>query len=71
MDDAWVRREWGRLAPVTRLLWRRVTDDDITHIGGDRGRLVSTIGTRYGYPPDRAERAVGEWLRSVVFREAR
>jgi hypothetical protein len=70
MDDARVLREWGRLAPVTRLLWRRVTDDDIALIGGDRDRLVSTIGTRYGYTPDRAERAVGEWLRSVVFREA-
>ena len=41
--------------------WADLTDDDLTHIEGDRDKLVGRIQERYGHSQEDAERDVAEW----------
>jgi uncharacterized protein YjbJ (UPF0337 family) len=44
--------------------WVKLTDEDITRIGGRRGELIARLQERYGFAHSEAEREVGAWLRS-------
>jgi uncharacterized protein YjbJ (UPF0337 family) len=44
--------------------WAKLTDEDITRIGGRREELVARLQERYGFAKAEAEREVVAWVRS-------
>jgi uncharacterized protein YjbJ (UPF0337 family) len=60
----WDRIEgnWKQLAGKAKEQWGKLTDDDITVIGGKQDQLVGRIQERYGIAKDEAERQVNTWV---------
>jgi uncharacterized protein YjbJ (UPF0337 family) len=46
--------------------WERLTDDDLEAVDGRADRLVALLRERYGYPRQRAERDLLEFLDSEL-----
>jgi uncharacterized protein YjbJ (UPF0337 family) len=42
--------------------WGKLTDDDLTEIGGKRDQLEGKIQTRYGFAKDQVKRDIDDWL---------
>ena len=42
--------------------WGKLTDDDLTVIGGKQDQLVGRLQERYGIAKDEAERQVNSWI---------
>lgn len=60
----WDRIEgnWMQVAGKVREKWGKLTDDDISVIGGKQGQLVGRIQERYGIAKDEAKRQVSTWI---------
>jgi uncharacterized protein YjbJ (UPF0337 family) len=44
--------------------WVKLTDEDLTRIGGRRAELVGRLRARYGFAKAEAEREVEAWVKS-------
>jgi uncharacterized protein YjbJ (UPF0337 family) len=44
--------------------WVKLTDEDLTRIGGRREELIGRLQERYGFAKSEAEREVGAWMRA-------
>jgi uncharacterized protein YjbJ (UPF0337 family) len=51
--------EYGGIAKAN---WGRLTDNDLTTIGGSRDLLIGKLQVRYGLTKDQAEQQVDDWL---------
>lgn len=60
----WDRIEgnWKQVAGKVKEKWGKLTDDDISVIGGKQDQLVGRIQERYGIAKDEAERQVSTWI---------
>jgi uncharacterized protein YjbJ (UPF0337 family) len=45
--------------------WGKLTDDDLTLIGGKKDELLGKLQERYGYNKDQAEKEADAFLRSM------
>lgn len=63
MDNQTLKGEWNQLKGTVKQKWAELTDDDLTHIEGDRDRLVGRVQERYGHSREDAERDVDNWRR--------
>ena len=61
MNNQTLKGEWNQLKGSVKQKWADLTDDDLTHIEGDRDKLVGRIQERYGHSKEDAERDVDEW----------
>ena len=43
--------------------WAKLTDEDLTRIGGRRNELRARLQERYGFARSEAEREIGAWMR--------
>ncbi len=59
-----IQGKWKQLTGDVKAKWGKLTDDDLTVIGGKKDKLVGTIQERYGYAKDRAEKEVDDFIRS-------
>ncbi len=59
-DD--IQGKWQQFKGEVKSKWGKLTDDDLTRIGGKKDEFVGVIQRRYGYLKDDAEKAVDEWL---------
>ena len=59
-----IQANWLTFKGRLRLNWVKLTDEDITRIGGRRNELVARLQERYGFARAEAEREVGAWLRA-------
>jgi uncharacterized protein YjbJ (UPF0337 family) len=44
--------------------WRKLTDEDLTRIGGRRKELSGRLQARYGFAKAEAEREIEAWIKS-------
>jgi uncharacterized protein YjbJ (UPF0337 family) len=60
----WDRIEgnWKQLTGKVKEQWGKLTEDDLTVIGGKQEQLVGRIQERYGIAKDEAERQVNSWV---------
>jgi uncharacterized protein YjbJ (UPF0337 family) len=49
---------WEDLRPQLRSWWDRLTEADLSQIGGQRDRLISLLQQRYGYTREHAQQEV-------------
>jgi uncharacterized protein YjbJ (UPF0337 family)/ElaB/YqjD/DUF883 family membrane-anchored ribosome-binding protein len=66
MDWNRVEGDWKRMKGKVKEQWGRLTDDDITAIGGRRDQLEGKIQERYGYAKDQVRREIDDWYRSTA-----
>jgi len=59
-----IQVNWMMFKDKVRNNWVKLTDEDLTRIGGRRGELVGRLRARYGFAKAEAEREIEAWLRS-------
>ena len=60
-----VKADWDVAKGKVRAKWGKLTDDDMTVIGGKWDELVGRLRHRYGYKKDDAERQGDDFLKTV------
>jgi uncharacterized protein YjbJ (UPF0337 family) len=62
----WDRIEvnWMLYKGKLRINWAKLTDEDLTRIGGRRSELINRLQARYGFAKAEAEREIEAWMRS-------
>ncbi|HXM93069.1 MAG TPA: CsbD family protein [Candidatus Dormibacteraeota bacterium] len=59
-----IEGKWKEYAGKIKSKWGKLTDDDLTVVGGKKDQLVGVIQQRYGIAKDQAEKQVDEFTRS-------
>jgi uncharacterized protein YjbJ (UPF0337 family) len=56
--------KWKQLKGQVKQRWGKLTDDDVTALGGKKDELVGKIQERYCITREQAEREADEWARA-------
>ena len=59
-----IERDWIQFKSNVRTNWIKLTDEDLTRIGGRRNELVRRLRARYGFAKAEAEREVEAWMKT-------
>jgi len=59
-----IERDWMQFKNNVRTNWIKLTDEDLTRIGGRRHELVKRLRARYGFAKAEAEREVEAWMKT-------
>lgn len=57
-----IEGNWKQFRGAVKQRWGKLTDDDLTAIGGMRDQMLGKIQERYGIVRDKAERELNEFL---------
>ena len=60
-----IEGNWKQMSGKVRSKWGKLTDDDITTIGGKKDTLLGRLQERYGRKRDELEQEVDAWIKSV------
>jgi uncharacterized protein YjbJ (UPF0337 family) len=55
-----IRGKWTQAKGELKTRWGKLTDDDLTHIDGERDKLVGRLQELYGIYKEEAERQVDD-----------
>jgi len=64
MNTDQVEGKWKQLKGTVKEKWGKLTDDDLTVIGGKKDILVGKIQERYGISKEEAEKQADEFHRA-------
>jgi uncharacterized protein YjbJ (UPF0337 family) len=59
-----IQVNWTMYKGKVRNNWVKLTDEDVTRIGGRRSELIGRLRARYGFAKAEAEREIEAWMRS-------
>jgi uncharacterized protein YjbJ (UPF0337 family) len=59
-----VQVNWTHFKDKVRSNWTKLTDEDVTRIGGRRNELARRLQARYGFAKNEAEREIEAWIRA-------
>jgi uncharacterized protein YjbJ (UPF0337 family) len=59
-----IQLDWMHFKDQVRCNWVKLTDEDVTRIGGRRDQLINRLQARYGFAKAEAAREVEAWMRS-------
>jgi uncharacterized protein YjbJ (UPF0337 family) len=65
MDWNEIEGNWKQFSGKIKEKWGKLTDDDITAIGGKKDQLLGRIQERYGYEKDMADRELTDFVRGL------
>ena len=65
MNWCQLQYNWRGMAAVVRTHWPKLTEADLTGIGGDRQALAAALRRLYGYREDEAEMAVSRFEKQI------
>ena len=60
-----IQGNWKQFKGKVKEKWGKLTDDDLTVIGGKKDQLAGKLQERYGFAKDRAETELDEFARSL------
>jgi uncharacterized protein YjbJ (UPF0337 family) len=60
-----VQSQWKQMAGKVRSKWGKLTDDDVTFIGGKKDTFVGKLQERYGMMKEDAERAIDDFIDGI------
>ena len=60
-----IEGKWKQYTGSVKERWGKLTDDDLTVIGGKRDQLIGVIQERYGIAKEEAEAEVNEFSRNL------
>jgi uncharacterized protein YjbJ (UPF0337 family) len=66
----WTQLEakWEQLKGDVKAEWGKLTDDDLTYVGGKRDKLVGKLQERYGLVKEHAVQDVDAWVERIAAR---
>ena len=59
-----IQVNWMQFKSGVRGNWVKLTDDDVTHIGGSREELTKRLQAHYGFSKNEAEREIEAWVKT-------
>jgi len=59
-----IQVNWMQFKGEVRNNWVKLTDEDVTRIGGRRSELVRRLQARYGFAKAEAEREIEAWMKA-------
>jgi len=59
-----IQIDWVQFDGKVRSNWIKLTDEDLTRIGGRRYELVRRLQARYGFAKAEAEREIEAWMKA-------
>ncbi len=59
-----IQVDWVQFQGKVRSNWIKLTDEDLTRIGGRRDELVRRLQARYGFATTEAEREIEAWMKA-------
>jgi uncharacterized protein YjbJ (UPF0337 family) len=59
-----IELDWMHFKDKIRGNWNKLTDEDLTRIGGRRAELIARLQARYGFAKAEAGREVEAWIRA-------
>src|SRR5208283_1757487 len=59
-----IQVDWMQFKGKVRTNWIKLTDEDLTRIGGRRAELVRRLQARYGFAKAEAEREIEAWMKA-------
>ena len=65
MDWNRVEGNWKQFKGKAKEKWGKLTDDDLTALGGKKDQLAGKLQERYGYEKDRAEKELDDFARTL------
>ncbi len=60
-----VKGNWKQFKGKVKEKWGKLTDDDLTVIGGKQDQLIGRIQERYGVAKDAAQKEVSTWMNGL------
>jgi uncharacterized protein YjbJ (UPF0337 family) len=60
-----LKGQWKQMTGKVKAKWGKLTDDDLTTIGGKKDELLGKLQERYGYQKDQAEKELDDFLNSM------
>jgi len=59
-----IQVDWVQFKGKVRSNWIKLTDEDLTRIGGRHDELVRRLQARYGFAKAEAEREIEAWMKA-------
>ena len=59
-----IQLNWMLFKDKVRNNWAKLTDEDLTRIGGRREELIGRLQARYGFAKAEAAREVEAWMKA-------
>ncbi len=59
-----IQVDWMQFKGKVRNKWVKLTDEDLTRIGGRRKELAARLQARYGFARNEAEREIEAWMKT-------
>jgi uncharacterized protein YjbJ (UPF0337 family) len=59
-----IQGNWIQFKNNVRTNWVKLTDEDLTRIGGRREELARRLQARYGFARAEAEREIDAWVKT-------
>lgn len=57
-----IEEQWSDLAGQAQAKWRKLSDADLAHVGGNRDRLIGKLEERYGLDANDGASHVDDWV---------
>jgi uncharacterized protein YjbJ (UPF0337 family) len=59
-----IQHDWMQFKSNVRTNWVKLTDEDLTRVGGRREELAKRLQARYGFARAEAEREIDAWMKT-------
>ncbi len=60
-----IEGKWRQAKGEVKQRWGKLTDDDLTFIGGSKDKLVGRLQERYGFKKEQAQNEIDNWVSTV------
>ena len=60
-----IKGSWMQVKGQVKEKWGKLTDDDLTVIGGKRDQLAGLLQQKYGYAKDQAEKELDAFMKTM------
>jgi len=60
-----IQGQWKDLKGQVRVMWGKLTDDDLEKIAGKKDQLVGKIQEKYGIDKAKAEKAIDDFAKNL------
>jgi uncharacterized protein YjbJ (UPF0337 family) len=60
-----LKGQWKQMTGKVKAKWGKLSDDDLTTIGGKKHEFLGKLQERYGYKKDQAEKELDEFLHAM------
>jgi len=62
-----IEGKWRQVKGSMKQQWGKLTDDDLSFIGGSKDKLLGRLQERYGFNKEQAQNEIDRWVSTVSF----